>query len=299
MRPSRGSIRTVDVLDYLSVNPGRAFSLSELASALSVNTASMSQILLALAEAGYVVRDRRRKTFELGPALVAVGHAARQQHPVVDAARPHMARLAQLGTECVGSVLLGETVMVLAVEGTPSRYGWDVRVGQRVPFLAPYGSVYAAWGDPAIARRWLARDEEPEDGSLKAALDISRERGFTLGLHGPDQRIVSDLHLRLADRPRDEQLWAALKRAIPERRDDFLLSDVDPEREYPVSDVSAPVFGRDGEVAYALLVQGIGPVTGRRALEIGEEVAAACRAVTRELGGRTPEIARSSGVSIE
>ncbi|MCU1482195.1 MAG: hypothetical protein JWQ19_2981 [Subtercola sp.] len=292
VKPALASVRTIDILNFMSVNSGRSFSMTELAAVIEVNAASTSQILLALTEAGYLIRHPRHKTFELGPALVATGHAASERHPIVELARPVLAELAPLGKECHGSALVGNEVIVLAIAGVPSQYAWKVRVGQRVPFIAPYAAVYAAYGERAVQKQWM-RGYDKVDPSitehLERSLQRSRARGYTVGLYSPELTKVSDLYARLGERPHDEQLWESLMETISQTGPQFILDTVEPDERYTVSSVAAPVFGVDGTIVYALTIAGIGPVDGHEINRIGQTLSDACRSLTRKLGGREPE----------
>jgi DNA-binding IclR family transcriptional regulator len=291
MKPALASVRTIDILNFMSINPLRAFSMSEISAALELNPASTSRILSAMADAGYLVRHPRHRTFELGPALVAIGHAASERHPVVELARPAMEDLARLGSECVGSALVGDEIIVLAISGRPSRYAWQVRVGQRVPFLAPYGAVYLAWGQRERLARWFERWDEFEPQrkeALLASLETARARGYTIGLYNAAHNEVSDLYARLGERPRNEEAWQTLRRTIPLDADQFILDEVQPGASYAVSSITAPVFNADGAVIYALAVQGMGEIGSAEIQRIGDTLSDACRGITRLLGGHAP-----------
>ena len=104
----------------MTVHPRMAFTLSELSTALSVSPASMSAVLLALSDSGYIARNARHRTYTLGPALVAAGNGASERHPVIEAARPELFRLAAFGGECVGSAAVGDDLMILAIASSIS-----------------------------------------------------------------------------------------------------------------------------------------------------------------------------------
>src|ERR1700728_3864008 len=101
VKPALAATRAIDVTNFVAMNSRRSFSLTELSKAVSVSPASLSDVLLALTESGWLIRHPQHKTFEIGPALVAGGYAASMRHPVGELARPFMERLAALGTECV------------------------------------------------------------------------------------------------------------------------------------------------------------------------------------------------------
>jgi len=288
VKPALAASRTIDVTNYLAMNPRRAFTLSELASATSVSPASLSDVLLALTQAGWLIRHPRHKTFEIGPALVAVGHAAGIRHPVVESARPAMTRLASLGTECVGSALLHDEIIILALEGGPAAPSRDLRVGQRLPLVPPFGHVFLAWDGQDRIERWLAALADPT-ASFDESLAVVRRRGFAVGLKNEEVATMHSLADEVALHPRDDALRARLRESIVVQLGSYVLDEIDPAMTYDIENVAAPIFDSDGSVAYALTVQGIGQRSGAELLDIGDRLGQECRLLTRQLGGHTGE----------
>jgi len=145
------------VLDFLSSHPTQVFSLAEIARALDVNAPSTLSVLLSLSEAGYVVRNPAHKTYALGPALVALGHAALVRHPVLGAAGAEIELLAEeIAAQCTGSVMMGEEIVAVMDAGRPRRMVSLSRVGTRVPFAAPFGAPFAAYAGDGPRDTWLA-----------------------------------------------------------------------------------------------------------------------------------------------
>ena len=81
-RPALSASRTTAVLDLLTAFPGRAFTMAEIVRATKINVASCHAVLAALTSRGYLTR-LPQKTYVLGPALIAVGHASRLSQPLV------------------------------------------------------------------------------------------------------------------------------------------------------------------------------------------------------------------------
>lgn len=270
-----------------------AFTLSELSAALHVSVATMSTILLALIDAGFVVRHPVHKTYTLGPSLVAIGYAASSRHPIVEYARPEMAELARLGTECVASAIVGGDLVHLAIDGQASARTRALRVGQRIPLVPPYGHVYLAWSDQGTVARWVARLGEGQarirGAELEESLDAVRQRGFAVALDNDGVATVQRLVDEIARQPWDENLRNRLAQSIPRQVGDYALSVIEPESKYDINNIAAPVFGPNGTVAYALHVHGVGSRSGAEILEVGERLNDVCLTLTRRMGGRTPE----------
>ncbi|MDN5913504.1 MAG: helix-turn-helix domain-containing protein [Pseudonocardia sp.] len=297
---ARSATRAVAVLDYFTTNPGRAFTLSELSAAVGASPSSLSSVLQALLDKGYLVRHPRHKTYELGPALVAVGHAATARHPVVDLARPELARLAtEFDSECIGSVVLGDDLLILAVEGRATQRTRGLTVGVRIPFMPPFGEIWLAYGDLGDVERWWERGSHHLDGPvgapdaesvqrLRATLDEVRGRGYAVVLHSErltafDEAIT--LHNR---RPIAHGLHERVRELAESIGAQYELLNRDPETTYEVEMIIAPVFGPDGAVVFAISLVCHGSRTGAEIGRIADRVVDTGLSLTRAIGGRVP-----------
>lgn len=75
-RPSPQTERLVSLVDAIAARPDEGLTLSEIARHLAVTPATCHPMLVSLAELGWLVRHPVRRTYRLGPALIAVGRAA-------------------------------------------------------------------------------------------------------------------------------------------------------------------------------------------------------------------------------
>jgi DNA-binding IclR family transcriptional regulator len=75
-RTSPPTDRVVATVSLLAARPDQPLSLAELTRRLGVNKSTGHAILASLVAAGWVLRDPTRKTYRLGPALVALGRSA-------------------------------------------------------------------------------------------------------------------------------------------------------------------------------------------------------------------------------
>ncbi|WP_406288264.1 IclR family transcriptional regulator [Embleya sp. NBC_00896] len=296
VRPALAAGRAVDILNFFAAHPGGAYTLSELHAALGINLASALSVLQALEDAGYLVRHPRRKTYELGPALIALGDAALRSNRAVDLARAEMRELAgEFATELIASVAVGEEIVILAVEGRPQLASADVRVGQRLRMVPPLGQVFHAWSAPEEVEAWLDRLDERVRGTarvhLPATLAAVRERGYSITLESPTRTRIGVTMERMAEHPREaaplRDRLAELAAALGE--EDYELIAVDPDTVYDISTLVAPVFDAAGHVAVALTLNGLKGVTGRRVTDHGERLGSVARLVTRRSGGRLPD----------
>lgn len=274
------------MLNFLAAHPAESFTLSDLASRLDINLASTHAILAVLADAGYVSRHPRLRTFNLGPSVVALGTAALDSHPVIDIARDAARDLArETGLEVAVTAPAGDQIVFLARAGEPSPRGISALVGQHVPLTPPLGSVFVAWGG---ADSWLARSADPD--SLKAVLAGVRERGYSVGLEAPGR---SGLALALDDlsrHPTDDLLRRTVDAQVTELGTvSYQLVELSSTATYDVSLIAAPIFGPDGHVVLALSLLGFeGRLKGRTVISFGEKVRDAGLIATKRGRGRLP-----------
>ncbi len=285
-RPALSASRAVAVLNFLAAHPTEAFTLSDISARLGINPSSTHALLTVLADAGYLVRDARLRTFALGPAVVALGTAALEAHPVIDIARDAARELAkQTGLEVALTAPGGGHIVFLARAGEPSAHGVPVHIGQRVPLVPPIGSVFVAWGN---AESWLAKAVDP--ARLREVLDVVRRRGYSVALEAGTRQRLGHAVDDLAGHPSDEQLRAEVELLVSglgER--EYQLHQVETARRYDVSMIAAPIFGSAGQVVMAMTLLGFdGKLAGAEVAEFGELLRDAALVVTRRTRGRRP-----------
>lgn len=284
--------RALQVLDFLTVNERGTFTLSELSKALDVSPGSMFAVLKAMGDGGYVSRHPRHKTYTLGPAVLAAGHAAAGANPVIELARKELAALAaSTGHECSGTVMVGRDILCIAVEGKPTGRALEIAPGQRIPLQPPFGQPFMAWMAPAELRERIL--EMPEDlhdrvaGYLQSYGPAVRQRGYTVGLDDPNPVRRSLTH-DLAERPNDLGLREALLEQFFDDQPNYAVLEVDPDVEYTVGNIAAPVFDPDGRVVFCLTLLHLGNLVGKEIATAAQPVVASAQLLTRQIGGRAP-----------
>jgi flavin reductase (DIM6/NTAB) family NADH-FMN oxidoreductase RutF/DNA-binding IclR family transcriptional regulator len=187
---------------------------------------------------------------------------------MVDLARPHMERLAErFSTEVTSSLLVGDELVLTASVGQTDARQVPTRVGIRIPFMAPAGGVFAAWGDHATRHRWfdaLGTDVAAEIAEeFRGVPDRVRERGFSVTF-GQDYLELESLFSRaVAGDPDVSQ--AGLRQRMLKLAAEYNPAELDLAAGRQLRVISAPVFSDDtGTVAFQLTIWG-----PRR--EIGDE----------------------------
>jgi flavin reductase (DIM6/NTAB) family NADH-FMN oxidoreductase RutF/DNA-binding IclR family transcriptional regulator len=182
---------------------------------------------------------------------------------VMDKARPDMERLAaELDLECLAVAAVRDELVTLGSAGRSFGGRAGERIGQRMPFVPPLGSLFVAWAGPEAVDAWLRRlsADLTEDAAqrYRAMADTVRVRGWSMALSSRAQ-IAFELALaNLPERPTEAESQAvrdAARQVGPdshEPSDATLLTGV-----LRVRNISAPVFDELGNVVLMLTLIGL------------------------------------------
>jgi flavin reductase (DIM6/NTAB) family NADH-FMN oxidoreductase RutF/DNA-binding IclR family transcriptional regulator len=200
---------------------------------------------------------------------------------LVDLARPHMEQLAaRLDTEVTAVTLVRNELVLAAAAGKTAIGAAPTRVGMRVPFMPPLGSVFAAWGGEGVLERWLAQLDRPsrDQEVYRAVPGRVRSRGYAITVGHEKSARVESMSTRLAARDPDvspDQLRDAIRELAVSDNPEVVADDV----LYELGSLSAPVFHADGRLAFSLTLWGPpGEVTGATAKRWGAELLATAAA---------------------
>jgi DNA-binding IclR family transcriptional regulator len=291
VRPALSASRTAAVLDLLTAFPDRAFKMSEIVQATKINVASCHAVLNALTRSGYLTRIPKRRTYVLGPALVAVGRAALKNQPLIDRAQQAAHELFQ---DLQVPVLLSTVVNdeILAVTSIADRSGRTVgiRPGQRVPFIPPLGTHFIAWSSEATITAWLARAGAHDEQRVKEWLQTAaliRQRGFHVMLREPEDYPFAKLMSE----------WAAGQHPTPIKDDTInlitlhrlrqnQLETIAADAQYDVNHIAAPIFDQETELTLSLCLGGFpNTLTGAEIYKLSDQLLRTCLRVMREHRG--------------
>ena len=201
----------------------------------------------------------------------------------VDRARPEMEALSdELSSRCLATVQIGAEIAMVASAGRARHDAPGTLVGQRLPFVPPTGSIFAAWLPDRERDIWIGRAANSgRQPAVRAALERVRSRGYSLGLLNDAQREFS---ARLAAIAAGQPHTAGLESLIG-------ALSYDPESltaaEYAlVRVVSAPVFDAMGRVALGLTVYDFQKPSPTRGIEgYIARIAEAAARVTKRIAG--------------
>jgi DNA-binding IclR family transcriptional regulator len=294
-RPSPQTERLVDVLEVLADTGTAGRSLAELSRHLGVDKATCLPMLQELTRVGWLFRHPRRKTFHLGPRLVAIGKAAETAIDTVDLAREALHDLAETsGAPCLVIAHSGAELTVAAVitpKGHAQRRALGLRAGDRIALRPPLGAVLVAWSPPDV-ERWLNRRfSDPSDQTQRnryaETLELVRQRGYAVEEFPPAPLSLGELLEALVGSEYGSRRANHLvEDQISRLRDDVLIGPLTREEYWPIS-INSPVFDRDGRATLAMCVVDLrGPVSTSRVAELGDAVARLARSVTLDAHGQ-------------
>ena len=293
-RNSPPTLRVVNVLNLLAEDPGRALTLTAIATQAAITPATCLGVLNELRQAGYVVRHPDR-TYSLGGALVMVGAAARDSRPGIARARVELPSLADaLDRLCTASSVIGDEIVVVEAAGPVNEATPPVRVGSRFPFLAPVGLVNAAWYDDATIVRWLERAPVELSAAklarLRAVIAAARHQGYMVErLTNVEASLHRILPMTFANSGSDATRRALAEALLIFADRDYLTGELEHPKTSSVSVICAPCFDADGrpELVLGVYVMEV-KVSIAAVRRTATRLRAACDAVTRSIGGRDP-----------
>jgi DNA-binding IclR family transcriptional regulator len=277
---SPGVERVAAILNFMAEHPDHAVTVSDLVRALKISRSTCHTLVASLVQVGYLHRTSDR-TYVLGPSLALVGQiAARHASPLL-VAQPEMRALAEeFDVICSAFFREGDHLVVRERAASGSNLGWSSPKGTRVRLRPPFAGIFFAWSPPARAEAWLAASAPsatPEQKTLMTeAMAFARCYGFTFSVRNP----------RFPEHQDDgehafEQGWSDLPVSM--------TPELDPEREYSLISVIAPVFDASQDVAFTLALVGFtGKRAGRDIEHIGRRLRSACDHISSFIGGSRP-----------
>jgi DNA-binding IclR family transcriptional regulator len=292
-RPALAASRAVEILALLAARPTQSFTLTEIAGQLDLSPASCHALMKVLSEAGYVSRHPAHKSYELGPALVAIGHAALERHRAIDLARDEVRRLADdLHIEAIASAPIGSELIVLARAGRPRHLELLPRIGQRLPIVPPIGAVFIAWEPEVQIESWLDRSDATgrDRAQLRKRLGQIRDRGYEIVLESPTRDRIAEVLTSLAISPHAGDARASLAGLISvllhEEHYPLAINDND---DYDVNYCMAPAFGPRGQVVLGLTLLGFpNKLSGAELRKYADALVRCARLITLSSDGMLP-----------
>ncbi|HLH22355.1 MAG TPA: IclR family transcriptional regulator [Chloroflexota bacterium] len=165
-----------------------SLSLAELAQRLGWSRTTPYRFVWTLEHLGYLQRDPESRRYRLGPRVLELGFAYLHSLPLVDLARPYLARLHQeTGASAHLGIPDGKDVLYVALVAARRISAITVHVGMRVPAHAgSIGKVLLAFSPPEVVDDLLASGPLPaytertvtQPARLRQYLARIREQGY-------------------------------------------------------------------------------------------------------------------------
>lgn len=287
VRPALSASRSLDIIDLLAASPDRRFSLSEIARAAGINVASCHAVLGVLVERGYLTRDRQTRSYALGPVLYAIGQAVPEGQPLLaHALAAAQTIFGELQVPVLISAGIGDEIVGIFAISDSRGISTGLRPGERRPMVPPTGAPFIAWsGDEAIAQ-WLAKAPQGDPAwisGLRRSAETIRACGFEVLLRSSGTGHLASALLEFSSgtelvdsaRPRRGSFYQlAPNVTLPEK--------IEPDEDYDVMMIAAPIFDRQGACIYNLCVGPFpGLLSGKQVLDHADRLLRACVEVMR------------------
>jgi DNA-binding IclR family transcriptional regulator len=286
----------VAVLTAISADPRRGVTLSEIVRRTGFPKATCHAVLASLVEARWLLRHPVGPTYQLGPALIALGDAAGRGFPALPFAEDELRGLCvELHVEGLVTARVSGEIAILAKAGTPAPLSVSVSVGQRLPFAPPLASAFVAWEDAGALDELLGGLTPARRQRYLETLAAVRRRGFAVAL---ESRAREHLGRALASsavhgRATTDEVNALLDQLD---REDYQLLDLRRGDTYEVNHLSAPVFDANGAVSLVVTLVGLPPgLRGREIEQLGQRLRSAADRATVGAHGRVPAGRAPSG----
>lgn len=292
-RRSPQTERLVEMVEYLAADPHREYQLTELARLVDLDAATCYPMLTELTRVGWLVKDRARKTYRLGPRLVAVGTSAQASLQIATNARPEMELLS--ASTGVPACLFIPSSDDLVIADLTYPAGMDAKrlplqAGDHIEFGPPLGAVLAAWASQYTVDTWLRRVESGPDEPVRTwqILRMIRERRFSVELSPVPQSEMQEMtDFAIGEVHGSRRAERMIGGQRPVMTLELMLGEIDEDAVYAPLSVSAASFDPTGAPIAALSALTMAePRTGRQLLALGARVSTAADAITERLSGR-------------
>ncbi len=293
--------RAVQILDFLTIHPGRAFTLSELSRRLRISHATAHAILTTLTDRALLRRDPDSNEYSLGPSLIPMGAVAERGFPALAHAKREAERLAEeFDAECALVLPTGEELLIVGHAGIAGQLSIGAYEGWRGPLAPPLGSIVLAWSSDRAIETWLGRLgpelTRTERDHYRAAVAAVRRRGYAVGLRVPRLVDLVEIYANadLFTLQGRREITAAL--AALAHDDDYLPATDELSADAELRSVTAPVFGPDTTLLLAIALM----LEHHRARDLPVLSRAVLRAAARVMAaidGRQPSPAERPAVA--
>lgn len=199
----------------------------------------------------------------------------------------------ELNVQALAVAATGTQMVIVASAGSPRAGHAAVRLGDRLPLVAPVGGLFVAWRDQAAVDQWIARRPSPvserDRRSYGDQLTIVRQRGWSLAV-GDDahEELQKAIVRRHAVRDAAENEFLVLKRILA-LSDQYDPPSCDARADADIQLLSAPIFDAEGNVVITFSLWGLPPgVRPDTVTPFTEPLLRLAAQATSDIGGNAP-----------
>lgn len=263
------TMRVISVVEFLTVRD-RPQTSAQIADGLHLSRSTVGAILTALDEQGWVSRLTDR-TYQLGPALIAISERARPTLPHPEIVGAELDMLAHRVDCAAGlSTMHRDQLIVVAVTAHRGRIPAGIASGTRLPLVPPAGASIIAHADTATQQAWLARSKPTDHAHFRRLLGSIRQTG--VGVWGVDATdiktvdVIGDVVSFLSEQPASEKLRHRVVRLLSSLNGEaYEPVELAVDDELPVSVLTAPVLDKAGTARWELQIGPFEPAVSRPA----------------------------------
>jgi len=286
-RPALSATRGIAIIDFLAANSDDAFTLSEIASSVGINSASCHAIVQALNKGGYLSRIPGTKSYTLGPVLVAAGIAAQRRFPILAIAHSEGKLLAEeLDIPVHVTAQIGDEI--LTIDTIPSSSGRppSMLTGQRRKMaVPPIGAIFMAWSSENLVEEWLSNAPPWADEGIidewRRELVRIRKNGYQVRVwnHDPGTFVQHMENFYSARHGSETNLFETSVQFSEFQA--YAAPVIELDEYYDVILICAPIFDSHGELLFVLnLTDFENQIQGNQVTEYADRLVKACFKIT-------------------
>ncbi len=287
-RPALSAARSSEIIDFLALFPEKQFTLSEIVRATKINVASCHAVLTTLTDCGYLSRCPKGRTYTLGRALIAIGRCAIKSQPLIErAAEAAEVLQRELGTSVLLTTVVADEVLALIALPNAAGDRTAMRVGERMPLVAPVGAPFLAWAPEEVISAWIARHPRPRDkrsaAAWRRAVDLTRKRGYQVTIRSSNGPEIATLMAEMASGSRVPDYKEEVLRLVNSFDRELLQPEtIVAEELYDILLISAPIFDQNGDATFNLSLIGFSTkLTGAAITGYADRLVRVCLDVMR------------------
>lgn len=206
---------------------------------------------------------------------------------LAELARPRLEQISsEFGVQAAASALVRSEVIQLAWVSAEDTDLATNMIGLRLPFVAPFGLLFAAWASERVRDEWIGRHGRRDDAVLGALLHGAERARMQGWIDIPDHAELRDIEASIARIAAHGQLPETVRELdahISEYASAYASLSADQPR-----GVAVPVFDHAGNVALALTVQRLPAMDRARLDRCREALMVAAEELTRAIDGTVP-----------